>query len=73
MAQVVTDGSVYGGGTGNVILDNVRCSGTETTLFGCSHGRWGVVADYCNDHSRDAAVVCSDGERENALFGQREN
>ena len=61
--RAVTDGSYYGGGEGLVLLDNVHCDGSETTLADCSGvSSWGSVASSCSDHSRDAAVVCSDSE-----------
>ena len=61
--HAVTDGSYYGGGVGSVLLDNVHCDGTETTLSECSGvTSWGSVPSYCSVHSRDAAVVCSDSK-----------
>ena len=60
--QAVTDTSYYGRGNGTVWLDNVQCTGTEETLFDCTRSNWGVVDSSCSDHSRDAAVVCSDGK-----------
>ena len=42
----------FGQGTGPVLLSNVGCTGTESSLLSCSHR----VA-YCS-HSRDAGVVC---------------
>ena len=60
--QAVTDTSYYGRGNGTVWLDNVQCVGTEESLFDCSRNNWGIVDSSCSDHSRDAAVVCSDGK-----------
>ncbi|XP_064385063.1 deleted in malignant brain tumors 1 protein-like isoform X2 [Halichondria panicea] len=57
--RAVTDGSYYGAGLGSVYLNDVHCTGEETTLFNCSHSSWGNVPSSC-DHSNDAAVVCSD-------------
>lgn len=58
----VTD-SYFGNGTGDVILDNVRCTGNEGTFFECTNAnRWGVVSARCADHSNDVGVVCSDGK-----------
>lgn len=40
---------------GPVWLDEVKCTGTEAALSGCSAKRWGV--DYC--HYEHAGVLCS--------------
>ena len=48
---------------GSVLLDNVHCDGSETSLSDCSGiSSWGNVPSYCSDHSRDAAAVCSDSK-----------
>lgn len=47
--------SKYGSGTGQVILDNVVCNGSEQNLLHCSHA--GVLHNNCN-HNEDAAVIC---------------
>ena len=52
----------YGGGVGNVILDNVRCTGSESSFFDCPSNSWGVVSSQCSNHQNDAAVVCSDSK-----------
>ena len=57
----VTSG-YYGRGTGRIWLDHVRCTGTESTLDSCFHSDWGTVDPSCNQHEKDAGVVCSDGE-----------
>ncbi|XP_014458569.1 deleted in malignant brain tumors 1 protein [Alligator mississippiensis] len=41
---------------GPVWLDEVKCTGTEAALSGCSAKRWGV--DYC--HYEHAGVLCSE-------------
>ena len=50
-------GSAYfGQGSGPIILDNVTCTGSESTLANCGHLGVGVTRS-CN-HSEDAAVRC---------------
>ena len=45
----------YGQGTGSIILDNLGCSGSESTLYACSHS--GTYVHNCG-HSEDASAVC---------------
>ena len=51
----------YGRGNGTVWLDNVECTGTETSLLNCSSNNFGPVDPNCLDHHNDAGVVCFDG------------
>ncbi|XP_054838246.1 deleted in malignant brain tumors 1 protein-like isoform X2 [Eublepharis macularius] len=46
----------FGPGTGNVTLDDVVCSGNESSLSHCSHAPWGT--HNCGHHE-DAGVICS--------------
>uniref|UniRef100_A0AAZ1XQ50 Uncharacterized protein n=1 Tax=Oreochromis aureus TaxID=47969 RepID=A0AAZ1XQ50_OREAU len=47
----------FGAGTGQIWLDNVTCSGNESSLTECQHSRFG--SNTC-EHGHDAAVICSD-------------
>ena len=47
--------SYFGGGTGTIWLDDVKCTGTELGLGACAHKPWGK--SNC-DHTEDAGVMC---------------
>merc|ERR1712087_229468 len=46
----------FGQGTGNVLLDNVVCTGDEENIAQCRHRGFNV--SNCN-HNEDAGVICS--------------
>ena len=46
----------FGAGSGQIWLDNVGCSGSESSVENCQHGGWGV---HDCSHSEDASVICS--------------
>ena len=48
--------AAFGQGTGRIWLDDVRCTGRETTLSSCSHRGWGRL--FSCSHSEDAGVYC---------------
>ena len=52
----------YGRGTGPILLDNVTCFGSESSLFSCGHS--GVGNHNCS-HSKDASVRCGNTGGEN--------
>jgi len=46
----------FGAGSGQIWLDDVECSGSESSIADCPHRGWGV--ENCGHHE-DASVSCS--------------
>ena len=55
MALNATPGSRFGAGSGEIILDDVNCTGMEHNIESCQHN--GYKKDNCN-HNEDAGVIC---------------
>ena len=49
--------NLYGSGTGQIWLDNVQCTGSETSLGDCPRHAWGV--HNCG-HAEDVSILCGD-------------
>ncbi|XP_029416571.1 putative DMBT1-like protein [Nannospalax galili] len=57
---VAAPGSAYfGQGSGNILLDNIQCSGSENHFGQCPSSAW---LDHNCGHHEDAGVICSDAE-----------
>ncbi|XP_025102816.1 uncharacterized protein LOC112569287 isoform X2 [Pomacea canaliculata] len=68
LEAVFVGSSVYGAGQGSIILDDLRCSGTEASLTQCIHS--GLYTHDCNP-SEDIGVICSNGTSQVRLTGKR--
>ena len=45
----------FGEGNGLILLDNVNCGGSESSIFRCRHN---IFSEHDCDHHEDAGVVC---------------
>ena len=54
-ALSVPSQKIFGQGTGPVWLDDVSCTGNESSISECRHRGWGT---HDCDHSEDAEVIC---------------
>jgi len=60
-----TLGNRYGAGRGQIWLDDIACTGSETHLFDCRHSGWG--RHDCG-HNEDVSISCSNGNALNDIF-----
>ena len=49
----------FGGGTGPILVDEVQCTGSESSLSQCPHD--GIGNHDCS-HFEDAGVICLGGK-----------
>ena len=59
-AVTAAKAAAFGRGQGKIWMNNVRCTGDESSLTQCAHNGWG------NGNCNDASVVCATGKT-NAL------
>jgi len=52
--------NLYGAGQGQIWLDNLGCTGTESNIANCRHNGWGI---HNCDHSEDVSVACFTGKQ----------
>ncbi|KAH0506607.1 Deleted in malignant brain tumors 1 protein [Microtus ochrogaster] len=58
---IAAPGSAYfGPGSGNILLDNIQCSGKENHFGQCPSSAW---LDHNCGHHEDAGVICSEGSK----------
>ena len=55
LAFVAMSSATFGQGTGPIFLDDLGCTGMESSLLSCSHR--GIGVHNCGHHE-DAGVVC---------------
>ncbi|RZC41899.1 neurotrypsin-like [Asbolus verrucosus] len=55
-SAVVKKDGYFGAGSGPIWLDQVFCTGDETTIENCTHWNWG---EHNCEHSEDVGVICS--------------
>lgn len=60
VAEMAATNAQFGQGTGDILLDNLACTGTESRLIDCVHN--GVGIENCN-HFEDAGVICQSKRR----------
>ena len=58
--------ALFGEGNGHIWLDNVHCTGNESSLEDCQHQGWNNHNCY---HSEDASVICTNATESLGMTG----
>jgi len=58
-------GPRYGPGQGQIWLDNLQCTGSETQLGYCSHSGWG---NHNCKHDEDVSISCNNDTSYEGLY-----
>ena len=53
---VISGRTKFGEGSGQILLDDLQCSGNEERLADCPHAAWGT---HDCSHREDVGVICS--------------
>ena len=53
IGAVARTNAFFGRGTGPIVVDDARCSGSESSLLACHH-----TSNHNCGHSEDAGVIC---------------
>ena len=63
LGSMANNNAQFGQGTGQILLDNVECTGNESSLLACTY----ASVHNCI-HAEDAGVRCGFGSKYNLYF-----